>query len=274
MISNARIADTLASDGHNVTLLEVGFREVALNASKVANKILVPGPFIDSKEYDPSLMAKMAFKEVDLTMDFIVGSIWLTTFNNACEKFLLVSEKLFDKLRNEKFDIIISEQLNFCGAGVGHLLGIPTNILVSSCPIQEHVASILGLSNPASYVPSLYYSNLPDKMSIYERTTNLFRQYAGYVYLIYGVDPLTKIFKKHYGATFPDLRTIVAESPFVFVNVDEFLDFPRPIFSNIIYIGGLGMEEGKNTKINKIEVFIWGPSKTSILFIVSPYPFR
>ena len=58
---------------------------MALNASKVANKILVPGPFIDSKEYDPSLMARMAFKEVDLTMDFIVGSIWLTTFNNACE---------------------------------------------------------------------------------------------------------------------------------------------------------------------------------------------
>ncbi|CAK5047072.1 unnamed protein product [Meloidogyne enterolobii] len=92
-------------------------------------------------------------------------------------------------------------------------------------------------------------------MSIYQRTTNLFRQYACYVYLLYGVDPLTKIFKKHYGATFPDLRTIVAESPFVFVNVDEFLDFPRPIFSNIIYIGGLGMEEGKNTKIKEIEVF-------------------
>nr|CAD2169311.1 unnamed protein product [Meloidogyne enterolobii] len=255
MISNARIADTLASDGHNVTLLEVEFFEKIgeLNASKVANTILVPGQFIDPKEFNTSMIAEMSFKNVYLPMDFLVGSIIQTTFNNACEKFLLVSEKLFDKLRNEKFDIIISEQLNSCGAGVGHLLNIPTNILVSSCPIQEHVASILGLSNPGSYIPSLYDSNLPDKMSIYERTTNLFRQFAGYVYTIYGVDPLTKIFKKHYGATFPDLRTIVAESPFVFVNVDEFLDFPRPIFSNIIYIGGLGMEEGKNTKINKIE---------------------
>nr|CAD2176603.1 unnamed protein product [Meloidogyne enterolobii] len=223
MISNARIADTLASDGHNVTLLEVEFFEKIgeLNASKVANTILVPGQFIDPKEFNTSMIAEMSFKNVYLPMDFLVGSIIQTTFNNACEKFLLVSEKLFDKLRNEKFDIIISEQLNSCGAGVGHLLNIPTNILVSSCPIQEHIASILGLSNPASYIPSLYYSNLPDKMSIYERTTNLFRQFA--------------------------------ESPFVFVNVDEFLDFPRPIFSNIIYIGGLGMEEGKNTKINKNE---------------------
>uniref|UniRef100_A0A915LRK5 glucuronosyltransferase n=1 Tax=Meloidogyne javanica TaxID=6303 RepID=A0A915LRK5_MELJA len=256
MISNARIADTLSSDGHNVTLLEVEFFEKIgeLNASKVANTILVPGQFIDPKEFNTSMIAEMSFKNVYLPMDFLVGSIIQTTFNNACEKFLLVSEKLFDKLRNEKFDIIISEQLNSCGAGVGHLLNIPTNILVSSCPIQEHVTSILGLSNPASYIPSLFESNLPDKMSIYERTTNLFRQFAGYVYTIYGVDPLTKIFKKHYGATFPDLRTIVAESPFVFVNVDELLDFPRPIFSNIIYIGGLGMEEGKNTKINKNEV--------------------
>jgi len=27
------------------------------------------------------------------------------------------------------------------------------------------------------------------------------------------------------------------------VNANEFVDFPRPIFSNIIYIGGLGIEK-------------------------------
>jgi hypothetical protein len=31
------------------------------------------------------------------------------------------------------------------------------------------------------------------------------------------------------------------------VNANEFVDFPRPIFSNIVYIGGLGIEkQGKN----------------------------
>jgi len=85
-----------------------------------------------------------------------------------------------------------------------------------------------------------------------------------------------KLFLKWYfkSSNYPDIRQIIKDSPLILVNADEFVDFPRPLFSNIIYIGGLGMEEGKNTKINKIEVFIWGPSKTSILFIVSPYPFR
>ncbi|KAF7639096.1 hypothetical protein Mgra_00001328 [Meloidogyne graminicola] len=256
MISNARIADTLAADGHNVTLVEVEFIELVgeLNASKHANTLLVPGRFMNLDGFNVSALAKMSFLDVELTTQFIFGSILQTKFNEACERFLIASEKLFDRLRAENFEVIMTEQLNFCGTGVGHLLGIPTHILISSCPIQEHVASILGLSNPSSYIPSLFDSDLSDKMSIYQRMTNLIRQLVGYVYTIYGIDPLTQIFRKHYGSTFPDLRDIVAESPFVFVNVDELVDFPRPIFSNIVYIGGLGISEENKNKNGKNEL--------------------
>uniref|UniRef100_A0A1I8BZS0 Glucuronosyltransferase n=1 Tax=Meloidogyne hapla TaxID=6305 RepID=A0A1I8BZS0_MELHA len=87
IISNARVADTLASDGHNVTLLEVEFIVPVgeLNASKIANKILVSGQFMDLKEVNPSMVAKMAFKNVDLIKQFIFGSILQTNFNKACE---------------------------------------------------------------------------------------------------------------------------------------------------------------------------------------------
>ncbi|CAK5047084.1 unnamed protein product [Meloidogyne enterolobii] len=69
------------------TLLEVGFIVPvgALNASKVANTILVPGQFIDPKEFDPATLAEIAFRNVDLTMNFIGASIFQTTHNNACE---------------------------------------------------------------------------------------------------------------------------------------------------------------------------------------------
>ncbi|CAK5047063.1 unnamed protein product [Meloidogyne enterolobii] len=90
MISNARIADTLASDGHNVTLLEVEFlaKVGELNASKVANTLLVPGQFIDPKEFNSSMIAEMSFKSVFLPMDFLVGTILQTSFNIACESKL------------------------------------------------------------------------------------------------------------------------------------------------------------------------------------------
>jgi len=32
--------------------------------------------------------------------------------------------------------MIFAEQLNFCGAGLSHVLQIPTYILLSSCPMQ------------------------------------------------------------------------------------------------------------------------------------------
>ena len=48
---------------------------------------------------------------------------------------------------------------------------------------------------------------------------------------------------KYFSADYPDIIKTVKNSPLIFVNVDELLDFPRPIFSNIIYIGGLENEE-------------------------------
>ena len=34
----------------------------------------------------------------------------------------------------------------------------------------------------------------------------------------------------------------------IFVSVDEFIDFPRPILHNIVYIGGLGMKSSNNNE--------------------------
>lgn len=39
----------------------------------------------------------------------------------------------------------------------------------------------------------------------------------------------------------PDLTKIAADSPLIFTNIDDFLTFPRPQASNIINIGGLGL---------------------------------
>jgi hypothetical protein len=122
---------------------------------------------------------------------------------------------------------------------------------------QEHVASLLGLPNPGSYVPSLFDANLSDRMSLGQRLHNLLHQAASYVYILYGLDPLTAIFRRHFGADFPELGSIVRRSPLVFVSVDELVDFPRPIFHNIVYIGGLGIEQQETGKKTAMVVGIY-----------------
>jgi hypothetical protein len=102
---------------------------------------------------------------------------------------------------------------------------------------------MLGLPNPSSYIPAIIGSSLTDRMSLAERFFNLRLHFAGYYTFIQNsIDPLTQIFRRNFGADFPDLRDIVKDSPLVLVNVDEVVDFPRPVFSNFVYIGGLGME--------------------------------
>uniref|UniRef100_A0A915NLX9 glucuronosyltransferase n=1 Tax=Meloidogyne floridensis TaxID=298350 RepID=A0A915NLX9_9BILA len=76
---------------------------------------------------------------------------------------------------------------------------------------------------------------------------------AGY-YLSFEVyDSLTLIMRKHFGSNYPDIRQIIKDSPLILVNADEFVDFPRPLFSNIIYIGGIGMNEKIEESLDKLD---------------------
>lgn len=135
-----------------------------------------------------------------------------------------------------------------------------------SCPLQEHIASILGLPFPSSYVPSLIDSGFHDRMSLLERFHNLMYQFAAHAYITHGVDPLTQKFRRHFGANFPDLKEIVRESPFVFVAVDELVDFPRPVFPNIVYIGGLGVAD-EMAEATKRPLPVWTKNGTGLIFI-------
>uniref|UniRef100_A0A914H1V3 glucuronosyltransferase n=1 Tax=Globodera rostochiensis TaxID=31243 RepID=A0A914H1V3_GLORO len=263
MISNGRVADALASDGHAVTLVEIQYAVPLdiLNVTKLANVWHIPGQFfraeIDGKPFT-KIIADNAFEADSIIASFFMSKAFQYTLNDACEAFFTTQSQQLALLKEQKFDVIISEQLNFCGAGVGHLLNIPINIILCSTSLQEHVTSLIGLPFPSSYVPSLMDSNVPDKMSLVQRFQNLMRQFVGYNYNYYGTDPLTQIFQKHFGIDFPDLRSIVNRSPFIFVAADEFVDFPRPIFPNVIYIGGLGMEKshGEQKQITLKEPFL------------------
>ena len=41
--------------------------------------------------------------------------------------------ELLEQLKTEKFDLFIGEQINFCGSGLSHLLGIPVHVLLVRC---------------------------------------------------------------------------------------------------------------------------------------------
>lgn len=59
------------------------------------------------------------------------------------------------------------------------------------------------------------------------------------------------IIKLHFSDNFPNIRSIVANSPLIFASVDEFVDMPRPTSPRVVNIGGLGLRNVKLKSLNE-----------------------
>ncbi|KAL3103435.1 hypothetical protein niasHS_002621 [Heterodera schachtii] len=248
---NARVAQTLAADGHNVTIVEVEFIEPLANFSgsvaRGVRKIGVSGQHMEAGKEQWAQLLHETLKP--WTAWKMLTNAWgerneklQRVFNSACEKFVDGNGDLLEALKGDQFDLFIGGQINFCGSALSQLLAIPVHVLLASCPLQEHVTSVFGLHSPSSYVPSIYGVAYTDKMSLFERFVNSIAQKIYENVFVYGMDDLTTKFRRKFGDQLRSVREIVRESPLVFVNVDEFTDFPRPLFPNFIFIGGLELE--------------------------------
>ena len=60
--------------------------------------------------------------------------------------------------------------------------------------------------------------------------------------IIFIQDP---ILKASFGQNFPDLLDILRKTSFVFTNMPEFLDIPRPMSSKLVHVGGIAMSKAK-----------------------------
>ncbi len=174
----------------------------------------------------------------------------------ACE-MQISNKKLLDHLSAEKFDIAIVHTYDFCPLGMVRHLKIPTHIWMSSGVLYDYLAWYSGVPTPGSYVPNAL-SSMSDRMTYFERVKNFVGHisYASFVFF-WLVKPQSELFQKYFGDEFPTMGRLAAKAPLLFVNSNEFIDFPRPILHKVVYIGGIDLKDGK--KLNDVcrERFIW-----------------
>ncbi|VDL69233.1 unnamed protein product [Nippostrongylus brasiliensis] len=232
MISNGRIADELAKAGHDVVLFEPDFLNIsaAVMSSKIARRWTVYG-FAPALRNVLQGFSETAFEQFSLLEEHRGLLLYSRAYNELCED-LINRDELIDALRAEKFDGYFGEQINLCGNGLAHVLGIKSHFWVSSCPIGDHMAWILGMPQPSSFIPSLIAMDITHRPSYIERVQNVWATFL---------------------PNFPSLEDIAADSDMVFVSTDEFIEFPRPSLPNIVHIGGLGLGTSKETSpLNKV----------------------
>ncbi|KAK6038040.1 hypothetical protein COOONC_24456 [Cooperia oncophora] len=136
---------------------------------------------------------------------------------------------------------------------MAYVLGIKSHFLVSSCPISDYMAWILGMTQPSSYIPSLIGMDITQRPTYFERIQNVWAT-AVYIYYTHKTArETTEVFRRRYGANFPNLEDIAADSDVIFVSTDEFVDMPRPTLPNLVHIGGLGQDDSSgNGGLDKV----------------------
>lgn len=164
---------------------------------------------------------------------------------------LLDRNELMESLKDSHFDITLGHFFNFCPNGLSRFLKVPKYIWVGAGSFfLDHVSDVLGLPNIASYVP-FYAADLSDRMSFLDRMKNFLWMFLTYLINLLpnlsDYNRQTKEFQRFPNENFPNLWSVAKEdSQGIFVNGEEFLNFPRPLFHGMLHTGNL--EESKEAK--------------------------
>ncbi|TMS39280.1 hypothetical protein L596_005829 [Steinernema carpocapsae] len=241
---NSKLADLLASKGHNVTMLIPRIDPaVKTHVAKLAKVLPVnlamddhifantlwnnPGPFDDSSPLNPKITLKLVR----------VASL----FCEAC-KMQATDFTLANKLLEEDFDIGVVEQYDSCGFGIFETLGIQNIVWLSATGVFRPQPHVLGVEHPLSYVPELF-GFFDDTMNFFQRLENfLIAQATGFIHSSVSRVSETNSFQAAYHNSttrFPDLLDVSRRVDTVLVNSLPLIDFPMPTSTDIHGIGGI-----------------------------------
>ncbi|KAK7172633.1 hypothetical protein R3I93_002672 [Phoxinus phoxinus] len=150
---------------------------------------------------------------------------------------ILKSPKLMDKLRNGKFDVVLSDPIYQCSEIVAEELDIP---LVYTFRFSlAHVAERLcgQIPAPPSYVPGAM-SKLTDKMSFTERILNMLFYLSQDAFAIVAWKKIDNYYSEYLGRP-TSYCEMMGKADIWLIRTYWDFEFPRPFLPNFKYIGGL-----------------------------------
>ncbi|XP_019306197.2 UDP-glucuronosyltransferase 3A2-like isoform X2 [Panthera pardus] len=229
-----RVSEILQDHGHNVTMLFYGEEFLIPEKGETSYKVISWLPPEDHK------------KEFKKCFDFLVtealhGREAFDNFVSLMKQLgircsdLLRRGDIMDFLKNENFDLVFVEALDFCSFLIAEKLGKPfVSILPTQFGSVDH-----GLPSPLSYVP-LFRSLLTDHMDFWGRVRNFLMFFDFSIKQRQIHSTIENTIKEHFPeGSRPVLSHLLKKAELWFVNSDFALEFARPLLPNTVYVGGL-----------------------------------
>ncbi|KAI6216556.1 UDP-glucuronosyltransferase [Aphelenchoides fujianensis] len=153
---------------------------------------------------------------------------------------MLEDEELIARMKAENFDLGMSEILDPCGFLLFNKIGIKRYIALHGSYLPMWWASRFGLPQTLSFTPEMQSTSIPP-FSFVERLKLQGIYWFGSLVMNRLFESSFWLLEKQMGGDFR-VEEAITNSSFLFVNTDEYVEFPRPYTSKIISIAGVDMQ--------------------------------
>lgn len=225
------LAEALNAEGHETVLLVSEGRDVAASAHYRLQRY--PGLFNSSAAADDFLQSKVrnifAGRPTPLELFDI-----LEHYAQNCDR-VVGSIAVMERLRAERFDLLLVDPNEMCGFVLAHILAVPYAVFSTGLWYPAEV----GAPAPLAYVPE-FNSLLTDRMTLAQRVANT----AVYVASRVGVQLIVlpkydRIMRRHGVDPPTSMHELVQGSHLWMLCTDLALEFPRPTLPHVVYVGGI-----------------------------------
>ncbi|RCN52832.1 UDP-glucoronosyl and UDP-glucosyl transferase [Ancylostoma caninum] len=258
-----RIADILQQAGHDVTVLhQVQDSRHVYAVSTLTKQIL--------HELPEDLKDKMRPKSFNLwsrgSTSLFTHLSFVDTFTqhqaDACD-LLLSDNRIMEILKNERFDVGITETIGACGFGLFERAGVDHIICASAIGVTDSMVRLWDLPSLPSIVPSIFTLHT-DKMDFFERTVNFISTYITTTAAAQWMTKYERVWER-YGSSLK-MRDYYEKVNYLLSNSDEFLDFARPTTAKIVHIGGVTIPE-KTELAEEFRVLMEREDRIGVVYI-------
>ncbi|GMS91773.1 hypothetical protein PENTCL1PPCAC_13948, partial [Pristionchus entomophagus] len=239
------IADTLVEAGHDVTTLipivNPHLRDGTLKSRKI---------YVQPTEEVNEITAAMNFDNVDFfdVDDFsliqgVAMGIALSTWGTAQCRGVLDEEGVMERMREEKYDVMIVENMDVCGAALSHIIQPKSLITTSGSVPIAFMNYEFGLDMTLSYNPNAIMEHL-DVHSFWSRITNVYAEFIFHMTWMRTRTQINSLFSERF-ESFPGVKEICSHAAFTFINSEPLIDYAVPTLNRVHYIGGIGAKTPK-----------------------------
>ncbi|KAI6179123.1 putative UDP-glucuronosyltransferase ugt-48 [Aphelenchoides besseyi] len=236
-----RLADILVEAGHEVFVYIPNWEaSERRNGTLKAQRIVRFMPTSEEYNFEKNTQLTEPFEPQDENVGAKVWENFKQFTLRQCQDQLKDPEYT-ESIRRENFDVGISEMYDSCAFFHFDQAKIPTILLSSAMLTPDVISLAFGLPIPRSYcTPWLLPSIRTPRLTYFDRLLNIIIDRMLFAQLVEHQNLIGREFAVHYNYTSAKTYVeVLRKVKYVFVNMPEMLDHPRPIDFRFKLIGGI-----------------------------------